>query len=270
MSFCRAGAGPTTLTGPVTSGWSSRCSRAPTSSTSVIHGQNCRPQPSGPAETEAAQAQQRLHRAAVGGHDDAGPRERHRGAGVDRRCRRGLPGEDDVGEEAGARGVVLGELLVAAVAVEAHGRPGDEPDRVVGAGHGGGDGGRAVGARGEDLVLVRGRPAPVADARPRRGARRRRRRRGRRGSRARLAGSQRTSSGADGARRTSRTTSSPRSRSAATRAVPISPERPGDGDTGHGVDRQRPRSASNAPSSSRCFIVDRKRAASAPSTIRWS
>ena len=35
-------------------------------------------------------------------------------------------------------------------------------------------------------------------------------------------------------------------------------------------DRQRPSSASNAASSRRAFIVPRKRAASAPSTSRWS
>ena len=81
---------------------------------------------------------------------------------------------------------------------------------------------------------------------------------------------------ARGSRRTRRTTSSPRAVSDGDEARRRSGRTPGDGDALRHevalevVTGQRPRSASKAPSSRRSFIVVRKRAASAPSTMRWS
>ena len=88
-----------------------------------------------------------------------------------------------------------------------------------------------------------------------------------------VSGFQCSSSAFDGARRTIRSTRWSVARSAVTSAEPIRPDEPAIAMTavGHGSSPSyRPRSASNAPSSSRCLMVVRKRPASAPSISRWS
>ena len=80
-------------------------------------------------------------------------------------------------------------------------------------------------------------------------------------------GSHWTSSAALGSRRTSRRTSWPSARSRGARAEPMRPLPPAEELVRCA---QKPRSASKAPSSRRSLIVVRKRAASAPSTSRWS
>ncbi|PQM45774.1 hypothetical protein C1Y40_04062 [Mycobacterium talmoniae] len=68
-----------------------------------------------------------------------------------------------------------------------------------------------------------------------------------------------------------RSTSWSAARSADTRAEPISPEEPAIATLAIGfAPPYSPRSASNAPSSSRCLTVVKNRPASAPSISRWS
>ena len=75
-----------------------------------------------------------------------------------------LPLDADLGEEVVAGGAVLGEALVAPVAVVAHGRAGDEDGRrAIEAGHRSGEEAGGLEAAVEDLLLAGRGPFLVAD-----------------------------------------------------------------------------------------------------------
>ena len=160
-SALRAGA-VTRLTGPCTSAVS-RCSIARTSSSSVIHGQNCRPDPSRPPTPALMQRQQGSQRAAARPEHDPGAQVHDADAGLGGGRGRRLPLPHDVREERGADRLVLVEHVLAAGAVGADPRRlqqhlravvelGERPRQQAGGQH----------ARRQDLALAgRGqRPRP--------------------------------------------------------------------------------------------------------------
>ncbi len=245
------------------------------------------PGPEWTGQTEASELEEALHRAALAGQHDSGACQRDGRTGIHGGLSTCLPREDDVREEPLARRARLGQGLVAAVAVVADRRPRDQAHGVVRGRHGGRDGMGAVGARGEDLALVGRGPPLVTQA----GA-----------GEVHDAVDPFQGSGVEGAAvRGPLHLVPPAGRVAheTHHLVAALTQRgdeggadqaggSGDGDAAHVVLRSvvlrfgcsgygaptsphhRPRSASKAPSSRRDFIVVRKRAASAPSTMRWS
>ena len=120
-------------------------------------------------------------------------------------------------------------------------------------------------------LLERARPPLVADVDAAQVDHRVHARAARSASNSPVSGFQNSSSAFDGARRTIRSTRWSVARSAYTSAEPISPEDPAIATVAALVPGSySPRSASNAPSSSRRLMVVRKRPASAPSMSRWS
>jgi hypothetical protein len=117
-----------------------------------------------PADEEPEQCHEPGQHPAVGGKDDPVAQEHGADPGVYRRLGRRLPRLHHPGQEVGPRCGPLGQHLVPPVAVEAHGRAGDEHGRR--AGQPGQRAGQQVGApypAVADLALARRRPTPLAD-----------------------------------------------------------------------------------------------------------
>ena len=116
-SALRAGA-VTRLTGPCT-GAVSRCSTARTWSSSVIHGQNCRPDPSRPPTPSRISGSSRPRAPPPWPSTMPVRRWTTRTPGVLRGCGRRFPVPHDVREERGAERLVLVQHVLAARAVRA-------------------------------------------------------------------------------------------------------------------------------------------------------
>ena len=200
---------------------------APTSSSSVIQGHHCRPLPSGPPSPSLISGSSRPN--APPGGDITSPVADHRDP--DRRPRHAGSVSASHARTTSARkpsppGGLLGELLVAAVAVEADGGAADEHagERLErGQGLDERPGAEHPGVADRPLVLLG--PAVVADAGAGQVDGGVDAGRGPPSRRCRRPGP-RTSSAASAGRRTSRTTSWPPARSRATSAVPMRPDAP--------------------------------------------